>query len=167
MNTVTAKDVRSLIWRLATHQFSGDTNGQSVNNGKIKTSRKEKNQEQMNTLQSSDDLFPSDYLKASDLPEKGTTPGTMRTIDIQSIGKEKKQKPVIELDEFDGKLWVLNKTNRNSIEKAVGSKKLKDWIGKTVYLYRAMVEYQGEPTESIRVKSNPDNGATSSEEMPI
>jgi hypothetical protein len=98
-----------------------------------------------------DDVFPSKYLKASDLPEDGTQPGVIQKVEIEEIGPRKDRKPVIHFEDLD-KTFVCNKTNWNTISKVAGSDDTDDWIGKTIHLYRAEVEFQGEMVESIRVK---------------
>lgn len=98
-----------------------------------------------------DDAFPSKYLKASDLPEEGTQPATIERVTIEEIGKNKDRKPVIHFEDLD-KGFVCNKTNANTIAKATGSREFEHWTGKTINLYRAEVEFQGEMVESIRVK---------------
>lgn len=97
-----------------------------------------------------DDAFPSKYLKAADLPEEGTVTFTIDKIEIEEVGREKEQKPVIYFEE-DHRGLVANKTNCNTIAKVTGSRTFGDWIGKTINLYRAEVDFQGEMVESIRV----------------
>lgn len=97
-----------------------------------------------------DTLYPSKYLKAADLPEEGTQSFKIETVKIEEIGKNKDEKPVIHFD--NGRSMVCNKTNANTIAKALNSKDTDDWIGKSINLYRAEVEFGGEMVESIRVK---------------
>lgn len=106
-----------------------------------------------------DDAFPSKYIKASDLPEDGTTTVTIEKIEMQEVGKEKQNKPVITFEELD-KAFVCNKTNANSIAKVTGSRNMDEWIGKQIRLFRAEVEFQGEMVESIRVSIKPTKGGT-------
>lgn len=97
-----------------------------------------------------DKMFPSRFLKAGDLPEEGALPVTIEKITVEEIGPRRDQKPVIHFEELD-KALVCNKTNANTITKLTGSKETDDWIGKTILLHRAEVEFQGEMVESIRV----------------
>ena len=101
-----------------------------------------------------DDVFPSKYLKAGDLPEEGTEAATIEKVEIEEIGPRKDRKPVIHFSDLD-KSFVCNKTNWNTISKIAGSDDTDDWIGKTIHLYRAEVEFQGEMVEAIRVKLKP------------
>ena len=98
------------------------------------------------------DAFPSKYLKASDLPEEGSQEFTIEKIQIEEIGRNKEKKPVIYFEE-DHKGLVCNKTNARTIAKVLGTEEFEDWTGKSISLYRAEVDFQGEMVESIRVKS--------------
>ncbi len=100
------------------------------------------------------DAFPSKYLKAGDLPEEGSQQFTIEAVRMEDIGKEKESKPVIYFA-GDSKGLVCNKTNARTIAKALGSEDFDDWIGKSIHLWRAEVEFQGEMVEAIRVKIKP------------
>jgi hypothetical protein len=108
--------------------------------------------------ESIDDTFPSKFMKAADLPETGSMAVTICEVEIDAIGKTKERKPILTFEDHD-KLFIANKTNCNTIGKITGSRKYKDWIGTTIYLYRAEVEYQGEMVESTRIKLKPDKAA--------
>jgi hypothetical protein len=98
------------------------------------------------------EAFPSKYLKAGDLPEDRPAKATIESVEMEEIGMEKSKKPVIHFSDWD-KALVCNKTNGRAIAKALGSDNTDDWIGKTILLYRAEVEFQGDLVEAIRVKS--------------
>lgn len=97
------------------------------------------------------DAYPSKYLKASDLPEDGSQAFVIEGVSIEEIGKEREKKPVIHFED-SGKSFVCNKTNANTIAKITGTQEMDEWVGKTINLYRAEVEFGGEMVESIRVK---------------
>ncbi len=97
-----------------------------------------------------DTAFPSKYMKASDLPEETVVPFTIEEIKMEEIGREKQTKPVIYFKDHD-KPFVANKTNCNTIAKALGSRDTEDWIGKTIRLYSTEVQFGDEMVESIRV----------------
>ncbi len=97
-----------------------------------------------------DTAFPSKYMKASDLPEEGTTSFKIDEVRIEEIGKDKDQKPVIYFVGQD-KGFVANKTNCNTLAKIIGSREMDDWTGKTIKLYRTEVQFGDEMVESIRV----------------
>lgn len=104
-----------------------------------------------------DDIYPSKYLKASDLPEEGTQSATIERVTIEEIGIKKEKKAVLHFSNLD-KSFVCNKTNWNTISKALNSDDSDGWIGKTINLYRAEVEFQGDMVEAIRVKLKAPNG---------
>lgn len=106
-------------------------------------------------------LFPSKYLKAADLPEDEAVSYKISKIKMEDIGKDKESKPVIYFEGEDKGL-VANKTNCKTIAALAGSDEVEDWIGTTIRLYRTEVEFQGDMVESIRVKRKP--GATSKPE---
>ncbi len=102
-----------------------------------------------------DTAFPSKYLKAADLPEDGTAiPFKIEKVETEEVGRDKNIKPVIY---FAGqeKGLVANKTNCNTIAKALGSRDTEDWIGKSILLYSTEVQFGDEMVESIRVKVRP------------
>ena len=94
-----------------------------------------------------DNLFPSNYLKASDFPAP-------RTLTIASIQPEDmsdgKIKPIVR---FYGEVkgWVLNKTNAESIKKEYGSQ-ITDWVGKPVELFSMTVQGPNGLTAGIRCR---------------
>lgn len=99
-------------------------------------------------------LFPSKYLKAADLPEDEAVPLKIAKIKIEEVGPKKEPKPVIYF-ENEEKGFVANKTNCRAIAALTGSDEIEDWIGQTIRLYRTEVEFQGDMVESIRVKRKP------------
>ena len=105
-----------------------------------------------------DDAFPSRFLKASDLPRNKDTAGTIEEVWIDEVGKSREKKVIVQFQELDKPL-VCNKTNCNTIAKLTGSRKFKDWIGHTIYLYRAETEFQGDPIEAIRIRLKLESGS--------
>lgn len=97
-----------------------------------------------------DTAFPSKYLKASDIPEDTVLPFVIEEVKMEEVGREKSVKPIIY---FKGqeKGFCCNKTNANTISKALGSRDTEDWIGKTIRLYSTEVQFGDEMVESIRV----------------
>jgi len=97
-----------------------------------------------------DAVFPSNYLKASDLGDKSPLV-TVDRVEIEPIGRDKEMKPVIY---FQGKEkgLVLNKTNAKKIAELVGSKDTDDWTGCQIRIYATETEFGGETVECIRVK---------------
>lgn len=102
-------------------------------------------------------LFPSNYLKCADLRGE---PRTVRIIDIDPRHELKSQrgsdfKPAVTLEWPDGrkieKLWVLNRTNANTIAAMYGNEAA-DWLGRLVTLIPARVPVGGKTSDAIRVK---------------
>lgn len=94
------------------------------------------------------DEFPSKYLKASDVEDEHPTV-TISRITREEVGQTKDMRPIVYFDEFD-KGVVLNKTNATNVSKLYGSD-TDNWIGKTVILGTAMVDFQGESKPAIRI----------------
>jgi hypothetical protein len=97
------------------------------------------------------DVFPSNYLKASDL-NGAAVPVTIDHVAIEQVGREKEARPVLY---FVGKSKgvVLNKTNARKVTEIAGTDETDDWAGIQVVLFSAMVEFQGDTVESIRIKA--------------
>lgn len=97
------------------------------------------------------DVFPSHYLKASDL-NGSAVPVTIDHVALEQVGREKETRPVLY---FVGKSKgvILNKTNARKIVEIAGSDDTDDWNGISVVLFSAMVEFQGDTVESIRIKA--------------
>lgn len=98
-----------------------------------------------------DSVFPSQYLKASDL--NGASPVvTIERLAIEPIGRDREMKPVLY---FAGKSkgLVLNKTNASKIAELTGSKDTDDWASCQIRLYVTEAEFGGDTFETIRVKS--------------
>lgn len=96
------------------------------------------------------ELYPSDYLKASDLKGKAVKL-KMREVDIKELGSDKK--PVLY---FDGKEkgLVLNKTNGMIIASAYGPETA-NWAGKEVKVYPGKTQFNGQMVDCIKVEVIP------------
>ena len=96
-----------------------------------------------------DNMFPSSFLKASDLG------GAPLLVTIESVTQETlkggEQKNIMHLAGQD-KALVLNKTNAKAIAVLYG-KKVSAWTGKRIVLVPAMVDFKGDTVEAIRVKA--------------
>jgi len=92
--------------------------------------------------------FPSDYLRASDIPPGRRVTVTIEGVSIIKIGDD--QRPVVH---FQGKQkgLVLNKTNANMIIEITGSDETDEWIGKSICLYSTKVDFQGRRVDALRV----------------
>lgn len=96
------------------------------------------------------DVFPSNYLKASDLNGK-VVPVTIREVKTEQVGRDKEWKAVIYFEGKD-KGVVLNKTNAKKIVEIAGSDDTDDWPGVVIALYATEVDFQGDTVEAIRVR---------------
>ena len=96
-----------------------------------------------------DKLFPSKYLKSSDIEEAG---GEL-ILTIADVGVERMQsgdsKPVVAFE--DEKPLVLNVTNKNTIKGLYGDE-TDLWKGKRISLHVQSVTFRGEAVAGIRVK---------------
>ena len=97
------------------------------------------------------EVFPSKYLKASDLGEARPIV-TIDHVSVELVGKQQDKRPVAY---FAGKTkgLVLNKTNAKAISVVAGSDETDDWSGVKVQLFATMVEFAGDQVEAIRVKA--------------
>lgn len=91
--------------------------------------------------------FPSNYLKAADLQGRHVAV-VISNVVMEDVGDD--NKPVVY---FRGtqKGVVLNKTNANNIAVLYGDD-TDAWIGQTVTLFPAMVDFQGRSVEAIRIR---------------
>lgn len=96
------------------------------------------------------DMFPSRYLKASDLGE-ATPIVTIASVGVESLGseEEKENKPVLYFEGKDKGL-VCNKTNWSTLTDLFGEE-TDDWKGKKIKLMTAEVAYKGKMTLCIRI----------------
>jgi hypothetical protein len=99
-----------------------------------------------------DQVFPSNYLKASDIPEDSLLPAVIEKVEMKQIRQGEKAKPLIHFQNLD-KALVCNVINWNSIVKSTGSDDSDNWTGKTIHLYRSeTANPSGEMVECIRVR---------------
>jgi hypothetical protein len=97
-----------------------------------------------------EDLFPSRYFKADDLPRAGL-PVKIEGVTRERIGQEQKDKPVITFVN-QTKSLVMNKTNYESIADILGNGDTDTWPGRIIVLFPDKTSYAGKPTPCVRVK---------------
>ena len=99
-------------------------------------------------------IFPSNYLKASDLGGAQVRV-TIDRVEMETLGQgaQAQDRPVIY---FAGKEkgLVANKTNMSAIAAVYGDE-TDDWQGAEIVLFETMVDFQGKTTPAIRVKIPP------------
>lgn len=112
-----------------------------------------------------DQMFPSAYIKASDIGDKKPVV-VIESIKMQVLGQgeEQETKPVLS---FVGKekQMVLNKTNANTIAGMYGTD-TKDWINKKVRIVVAEVAYKGKMGPALRISSVKPEDTEVHEELP-
>ena len=96
-----------------------------------------------------DEMFPSRFLKASDL--NGPTRLKIEAIRREEIGDESKYVVTFVGHE---KALVLNKTNAKTIAKMYG-RDTDNWIGRWITLIATQVDFRGEMVDAVRVKFEP------------
>lgn len=103
----------------------------------------------------------SNFLKAADLPDGKQVPVVIESCEL--IKMDDKDKVNVH---FKGKekTLVLNKTNSNAISHVYGPD-TDAWIGKSIFLFTALVEYQGNSVPAVRV-SVPLQTASPDERIP-
>lgn len=96
------------------------------------------------------DVFPSKYLKASDLGGAERVV-TISKVDFEPVGPDREMKAVIY---FNGKQkgMVVNKTNANAVASISGSALTEDWAGTQVALYPTEASFAGNTYEVVRIK---------------
>ena len=98
-------------------------------------------------------LYPAKFLKTSDIPDDGDLVLTISRLEIEEIGIEKEEKPVVYFAETDKGL-VLNKTNAMTIGDIFGQQ-ITDWIDKRIALFTTEVTYNGKTQLGIRIRVRP------------
>jgi hypothetical protein len=99
-----------------------------------------------------EELFPSSYFKAGDLPPNGL-PVKIQMVNKELVGQgaEAKEKGVVYFVNQQKRL-VLNTTNFDLIGDALGSFDTDDWAGRAIILVAEKTRFQGKVTDCVRVK---------------
>ena len=112
-----------------------------------------------------DDLFPSKYLRASDLAGKSTVVEISSTSveDLKTMDGKANSKLVVT---FKGhkKSLVMNRTNYDAVADLHGEE-TNDWPGKTIELYPTRTSMGGKTMDCIRVRGT--SKQTFSDEVPF
>jgi hypothetical protein len=90
--------------------------------------------------------FPSNYLKASDLD--GPTRRVITKVGVKDVRGDRK---VVMDFADDDKPLIVNKTHARTIARAYGSDTDR-WIGKSIELVEALVDFQGNTVPAVRVR---------------
>ena len=97
-----------------------------------------------------DDLYPSRWLKASDL-EGQPRLATIEVFTLEEVEQGKPRKPVLRLRGIEAG-FVLNKVNGRTLAEFLGDE-TDAWIGKQIVLYPAKVDYAGQLVDAIRCRA--------------
>lgn len=102
-------------------------------------------------MRTSDVYGTKNSLKAADL---GNSRAKVVIEDAKLVKFDNGDKIVLS---FAGKekCLILNKTNAKTIEEMLGSDETDRWMGKSIVLYVAKVDYQGQRVPAIRVSDDP------------
>ena len=100
------------------------------------------------------EVFPSTYLKASDLESgpKNVTIGNCKTEEVGQ-GDDARRMPVLEFRDGAGAL-VVNKTNWNTLLSLFGGTDTDEWNGRTIQIYSAEVSFAGKMVKGIRLRES-------------
>ena len=107
------------------------------------------------------DVFPSKYLKASDLQGKAVKV-VIDKVTIEKMGED--NKPVLYFKGKD-KAMALNKTNAQMIA-AHYSPETNGWLGKEIKLYAGKVNFNGQMVDSLKVEVVPQVADGPDDELP-
>jgi hypothetical protein len=97
-----------------------------------------------------DDLYPSKFLRASDLAGAPLSV-TVGSITRESVGGEQK---VIMTFAIGEKSLIVNKTNGKAMAKLFG-RDTAEWIGKKITLVPTEVDFKGDLVDAIRIRTTP------------
>jgi hypothetical protein len=111
-----------------------------------------------------EDLFPSRYFKATDLPPAGL-PVRIEDVIRERIGQDQKDKPIITFAN-QTKALVMNATNYDSIAEILGDGNTDNWAGRTVVLYPDRTPFSGKMTPCVRVKKYQKPAAVAAKPRP-
>ncbi len=97
--------------------------------------------------------FPSEYLRGTDLKDKEAAVNISH-VETRDVGGDPK---LVIFFQNKKKGVVLNKTNAMNIASGYGPE-TDSWIGKSVILYPALVDFQGKSVLAVRIRPNPNGG---------
>lgn len=108
------------------------------------------------------DLFPSRYLRASDITRPITvTISGLKVEDVAGTGDPADEKPVLFFKQSKRGL-VLNKTNARIIELARGPE-IDQWVGREIVLFQTETDLRGQRVPCIRVRVDEVGGPEAGE----
>jgi hypothetical protein len=100
-------------------------------------------------FQSKGTFLNATHLAAGDLEV------TIKSVEIERIGKNQEQKLVIYFDELTRGL-ILNKTNFEALSESFG-RETDDWRERCVTLYAVKTKYEEKEVDGVRIRVDPAN----------
>ncbi len=97
-----------------------------------------------------DEIFPSKYLSAADLPDEGMTL-TIKEITVERM-QDGAEKPIASFHEKGVKDLIVNVTKWNTLAKLYGDES-DDWHGKRINVRPGEVKFKGEMVACIDISS--------------
>ena len=110
----------------------------------------------MTDYQTVDELFPSKFMKATDLEDGEELVLIMDRVRTEEVGQDKELKGILYFEEQDKGL-VLNRTNARILEELYGPN-FPDWRGRKITLFVREVDFKGKTTLGLRVKAPLEDG---------
>jgi hypothetical protein len=98
----------------------------------------------------SDELYPSKFLKAGDLEHPFV--GAIDKVVKENVGRTKEPKPVLYLHGLT-KAMILNKTNFTKIVNITGERDSDAWPGKVIEVFATTCDFAGEEVDCLRVRA--------------
>lgn len=95
------------------------------------------------------------YLGSWDVPDGEDLILTIDHAEHEEVQNQqgKEMKLTLHFAEKEYKPMILNKTNSESISKAIGSSKVEDWADKKISIYTAQVQAFGGTTDALRIRN--------------
>lgn len=98
-------------------------------------------------------FMDKDFFGAWDIPDGGDLVVTIDHAEINEVTNERGKEKKLTVHFKDGyKPLICNATNGNAISEALGSKKVEDWKGKKIALYKEPGKWFGKTGEATRVR---------------
>lgn len=99
-------------------------------------------------------MFPSKYLRASDLPTEGVafTITKINGDELKMVNGQSKHAYLLTLKEAE-KQFVLNKTNAGAIAMTLGDKRAINWVGRRICLFPTQCDAFGKTVDCIRTRA--------------
>ena len=96
--------------------------------------------------------FMSNFIRASDVEED--TPLTISSIEVEEVGQDKTEIPVLYSEELDRGIVLSSKAIKEQLVERLGDE-TDAWIGKTIVVFNdKSVMYKGKRVGGIRIRED-------------